>query len=525
MWTKAVAVERLARKGRVVFRHQGRQICLFDLGERGIFACNNRCPHEGYPLREGTVDAACVVTCHWHNWKFDLATGDNLYGGDRLRIYPVTVRDGEVWVDLTDPPPQARKAGLLACLHDAFIDHDYERIARELGRLMLAGGDPLEAVVHAIRWCHERLEYGWSHAFAGTADWLRLYDERSTAEDRLICLLEAIGHMADDALRQPVYPYPDAVRPFAEEDFIAAVEAEDEAQAVAGLRGALAAGLRFPDLERVLSRAALRHYNSFGHTLIYVAKAGELIRRLGPAVEEPLLLALVRSMVYATREDRIPQFREYANALERWGRRPGGGAPDAGAYRGLSVFKALTLTADAGAADPQALYGALLGANAWNMLAFAADVYENHVDRPLADNVGWLDFTHGLTFANAVRRQCSRFPGLWPAGLLQMACFCGRNAPYTLAEPPLERWRVDDPERFFATALDTVLDHGRDQYIVSVHWLKTVLAVREECQAGTAGVMNDVLLAALNRLLHSPLHLKHVRRTARQALDFVGRDG
>ena len=48
------------------------------------------------------------------------------------------------------------------------------------------------------------------------------------------------------------------------------------------LRGGLAAGLRFPDLERGLSRAALAHYNDFGHSLIYVTKAGRLIERLGP---------------------------------------------------------------------------------------------------------------------------------------------------------------------------------------------------------------------------------------------------
>ena len=65
------------------------------------------------------------------------------------------------------------------------------------------------------------------------------------------------------------------------------------------------------------------------------------------------------------------------------------------------------------------LYRVLLNANAWNMLHYD-DSYQSRVDLPLKDNIGWLDFTHGITFANAVRRQCGKYPELWPAGLLQM---------------------------------------------------------------------------------------------------------
>src|SRR3546814_3305282 len=53
------------------------------------------------------------------------------------------------------------------------------------------------------------------------------------------------------------------------------------------------------------------------------------------------------------------------------------------------------------------------------------------VDKPVSHNVGWLDFTHALTFGNAVRVLCGRYPRLWPQGLLQIACFVGRNAGFT----------------------------------------------------------------------------------------------
>ncbi len=77
IWISAMPLERLRRDGKVVAKLGGKQIALFAAGDT-VFACNNRCPHEGYPLREGTLDSDCVLTCNWHGWKFDLRTGDNL---------------------------------------------------------------------------------------------------------------------------------------------------------------------------------------------------------------------------------------------------------------------------------------------------------------------------------------------------------------------------------------------------------------------------------------------------------------
>src|SRR5882724_9595131 len=87
--------------GRKVVRRAGKQILLIASGGE-IFAIANRCPHEGYPLSEGTEGPDCVLTCNWHNWKFDLATGAALIGRDPVRTYPVEVRNGEIFVDLAD---------------------------------------------------------------------------------------------------------------------------------------------------------------------------------------------------------------------------------------------------------------------------------------------------------------------------------------------------------------------------------------------------------------------------------------
>ena len=523
-WTRAASLEALKRKGRLVFRTAGRQIALFDTPQ-GVLACNNRCPHEGYPLREGSLDDRCILTCNWHNWKFDLQSGRNLYGGEGLRTYPVDVRGDDVWIDLADPPYAERRAEILASLAEAREDNAYERMAREIARLRRLGADPLDALREAIHWSFDRMEFGWTHAYAGAADWLTLHDENEgDDETRLACVLESVAHIADDVLREPRHPFPDGVRPWDEEAFVAAVEDEDQGAAVAMLRGGLARGLGFADFERALSRAALAHYNDFGHSLIYVTKAGRLIERLGPGVAEPLLLSLARGLVFATREDLIPEYRGYAKALARWGGATNGADPAPADWRGLGIGKALARAAASSTAPPTRLFHALLGANARNLLTFDAE-HQDRVRIPIDDNVGWLSFTHGITFANAVRLQCSRFPELWPPALLQMACFSGRNAPYTVSEENGESWRVEDVDAFLDSAVEGLYDHGAGEFIVSVHLLKTVLAAREELRADPPPDVANLLSAGINRFLHARLKRRQVRRSVYQAMKFVACDG
>src|SRR3546814_13284512 len=76
----------------------------------------------------------CILTCNWHNWKFDLASGETLVGGDKLRRYPVEIVAGEVWVDIADPPAEDVAAAALDALRDSFERHEYGRMARALSR-------------------------------------------------------------------------------------------------------------------------------------------------------------------------------------------------------------------------------------------------------------------------------------------------------------------------------------------------------------------------------------------------------
>jgi hypothetical protein len=319
-------------------------------------------------------------------------------------------------------------------------------------------------------------------------------------------------------LRERRYPYSEARATYAPEALVAAIEAEDEDAAVAQVRGALAAGVAAADLERPLCQAALAHYNDFGHSLIYAVKTGELIARLGEASAEPLLLALVRAMVKAFREDLIPEFRSYADVLAAWDGR-GTARPAAADFIGLSAKRAMALALTA-SGDPQHLYRVLLEAGCWNMRQFDLR-YQERTDGQISQNVSWLDFTHHITFANAVRVAGERYPELWPAGLLQMACFVGRNAAYVDRDLDTAEWRVAEPAAVLESRLRSLFDHGQPEHIVSCHLMKILAATEAEAAAAPDAAYVPVLLAAVNRFLDSPLKRRHSLRSARQALDFV----
>ena len=520
-WRRMIAVSEVAPQSVKMLRIAGRQIALFHTAD-GLKASDNRCPHEGYPLSEGSLSADCILTCNWHNWKFNLDTGDNLYGGDRLRTYPVEVRGDEIWIDITELPYEERYNAIVNSLHDAFDDYSYDRIGREIARLIKLGADPLDALRLAIDWSWQRMEFGWTHAYAGMADWLLLYAEQEHSEElKLVCLVESVAHVAYDVLREREYVFSEQISAFDEQEFVDSIEAENEGAAIAAIRGGIRDGMKFADFELALTRAALLHYNDFGHALIYVTKVGSLIERLGDTVMEPLLLSLVRGFIFASREDKIPEFRAYSGQLEKWGQHKEQ-KPEPGLWRHKSINKSMQAGIDCSANPAEDIYRALLVANAINLLSFDIE-QQDKVHVSVSGNVGWLDFTHGLTFANAVRLQCSRFPQLWPQGLLQMACFNGRNAGFTTTETDLQRWSPDDIDARLQQLLERVLDHGQGEHIVSVHLLKTALAVREEA-ANLDQADAEILVAALTRFFDSPIKRRQARRTAHQSLQFVAKE-
>ncbi|MDH3663188.1 MAG: thiamine pyrophosphate-binding protein, partial [Alphaproteobacteria bacterium] len=69
-------------------------------------AMDNRCPHQGGPLGEGSIevgsDGQCWLRCPWHGWDFDPKTGRSPGGHEDSgqQLYQVDVRDDGIYVGL-----------------------------------------------------------------------------------------------------------------------------------------------------------------------------------------------------------------------------------------------------------------------------------------------------------------------------------------------------------------------------------------------------------------------------------------
>jgi nitrite reductase/ring-hydroxylating ferredoxin subunit len=512
----------LEAERRKVVRREGKQVLL--LWQDGkIFALANRCPHEGYPLSEGTPGPGCVLTCNWHNWKFDLTSGAALIGRDPVRVYPIDIRGDEIFVDLVDPPADAQRERALKGLDTAIADNDLARMAREVARLERAGFSADEALVHAIRQSAAHFENGMTHAYAAAPDWLMLAARATAPDERLTATLEPVAHVSWDTLGMGAFPYADGQTTWDATAFVTAAEHEDEAGALALIRGALASRLPYSTLRPALAEVALAHYADFGHSAIYVLKAGQLIARLGEAVAEPVLLALTRSLVQATREERLPEFRHYFDAFAAW---DGKGTKPITAedLRRLPPAKILDRVVQSSGRPVREVFDALLGAAAWNLLNFDLG-YDSATDNQIADNISWLDFTHALTFANAARHLCEERPDLWPRALLQMALFAGRNAGYVSESNDAARWNAGDRRDFVARQMATLYDHGIVEPIIVCHRLKVLFALEDELKAAPDAPWADTMCAAVNRYLATPQKRRHGLRLATQARDFIAREG
>ena len=107
--------------GRIV-TVRGMSIGLFRVHDE-IVAVLNICPHELAPVCRGqqrgtTLPSAPgefiwgredeILACPWHQWEFDLLSGRSLVDEKvRLRTFPVTVEDGEVYIQLRTPSTRA----------------------------------------------------------------------------------------------------------------------------------------------------------------------------------------------------------------------------------------------------------------------------------------------------------------------------------------------------------------------------------------------------------------------------------
>lgn len=99
-WKMAASLSEL-KKTNCLTTHVGKHVIALFHYNTDVYAVDNRCPHMGFPLDDGTLHDG-ILTCHWHHARFDLASGGTFDPwADDVRVFPTQISGDEIWVDIS----------------------------------------------------------------------------------------------------------------------------------------------------------------------------------------------------------------------------------------------------------------------------------------------------------------------------------------------------------------------------------------------------------------------------------------
>ncbi len=531
-WTPAFPLARLPAGRARISNHGSTQVAVFHLDDGSLHAVDNRCPHEGYPLAQGSVNG-CTLTCQWHNYKFDLRDGACLMGEEGVRTFPVRVHEGTIELDLA--PPATMLASLWADFERAIGKRETGRAARDVVRLFDLGVEPLDVALATAVYDADHAEYGPSHALAVCAELAT-----TPSATPLLALAQAIDLAGRSTLRLPRRPIPTPAP--IDGDPVAVgrrlrdlVEREADAEAEALVRGAVAHGWRRAEIEPWFLALCADHFLDFGHATIYTSKVFPFLERTEWRGAESLLGALCHGIVSGTREDLLPAWTGFRTRIAS--AQFADGAIDRDALVDADAPTSFALVARA--SDP---IDALSIAAAERLLRFDVAI---DGDADVAED--WLDVTHRLTFVNALRalrRSLPRENAAHQRLALQASHFVASGRPIDGPRRAIvpRPSTVDDVVRAAAArdidgAVDraagylvdgdaaalvegleslAMQDHATRAIYVA-HHLKTLRAGHEE----RAATGDDRPLLGAIRFLASPLRERAVERLVKNAVALV----
>lgn len=425
MRVRVGSFEALQTEGRLVGKAGTHGVCVF-WHDGKAYALDDRCPHMGFPLHRGSVEAG-LVTCHWHHARFDLASGGTLDPfADDARAFPVEVEGDDVYL-VVNPP-----------------DHQVEHLRRRLAEgleggltlvtakavlgLLEADVEPAEIVRVGVEFGTANRAQGWGSgltvlvAMANLLPWL---DEA----DHALALVHGLAFVARDTAnrppRFPLTPLGDGaatpVDPARLTDWYRRfIETRSGDAAERTLVTALSAGAGPPAVSHMMTAAVTDHvFIDVGHTLDFTNKAFEAVEHLGWAAAESVLPTLTDQTAGASRAEEGSRWRHphdlAALVAETEAKLPAllaEGRAAAEPYEDVSGLGWRMLED-----DPFAVVGSICeaitaGATPEQLgralaLAAALRITRFHTQNDFGD---WDAVHHGFTYANALHQCLERHP-------------------------------------------------------------------------------------------------------------------
>ena len=425
MRVRVGSLEALQSDGKLVGKAGTHGVCVF-WHDGKAYALDDRCPHMGFPLHRGSVEAG-LVTCHWHHARFDLASGGTLDPfADDARAFPVEIDGDDVYLVMTAP--------------DNRVDHLRRRLAEGLeGGLTLvtakavlglleADVSPAEIVRVGVEFGTANRAQGWGSgltvlvAMANLLPWL-------DPADHALALVHGLAFVArDTANRPPRFPLAplgdgaaspvDAAR--LTDWYRRFIETRSGDAAERTLVTALSAGAGPSVVAHMMTAAVTDHvFIDIGHTLDFTNKAFEAVEHLGWDAAESVLPTLTSQTAGASRAEEGSRWRHphdlAALVAETEARLPAllaDGRAAAEPYEDVSGLGWRMLED-----DPHAVVGAVCDAIAAGAtpeqlgralaLAAALRITRFHTQNDFGD---WDAVHHGFTYANALHQCLQRHP-------------------------------------------------------------------------------------------------------------------
>ncbi len=471
-FVRAARLEEVRAAGRLSVRVGGRSLALF-LHDGGVYAVDNRCPHMGFPLHKGTVRDG-ILTCHWHHARFDLESGGTFdQFADDAGVFPVEIRDGEVWVNLApkgDPESHQRQR-----LRDGLERNISLVLAKSAIGLLGGGEDPAEPFRAGLDFGARYRRGGWGQGLTMHACMMNLLPHLSP-EDRPRALYHGLSAVARDSAGEPprfvVRPLPNGTAdiPTLKGWFRRFVEVRDSEGAERCIVTAVRAGADHAQMAGMLFAAATDHrYLDVGHVLDFTNKAFEALDVAGWSYAEPVLASLAGGYAGATRMEESNSWRNPVDlveilegAFERVPESLEDGQSRRGGWTGPEVLASVLLGEDAQAIADALLEALREGATEEEVAGAVAYAAALRIARfPTTNEFGdWDTALHTFTFANAVQRGLRRTPsrellrGVFDAAMSVHLDRFLNVPPVRLPEP---NGREEEPEELLA-GLPAMLD-------------------------------------------------------------------
>ena len=423
-WHKAGQLNEIESEGSRVVQIEDQTIALFR-HDGALYAIDNRCPHMGFPLSQGSIQCG-LLTCHWHHARFDLVSGGTFDPwADDVRAYPVRIEDGLIWVNIA-PPNMPSVERHKARLVDGMRQNLRLVLAKSL--IGLHAADAPASIALEIG-----ADYGTRLARNGWGSGLTILTAMANVlpslypEDRPRALYQGLTHVAVQIAGQapdvPLPPLPGTDRDPALlkqwlRDFLEVRNADGAERTLAT---AVAAGLPMPVIADMLFTAATDHlYLNGGHTLDFINKAFEMLDLIGWQHAGQVLPSLIPNLAAASRSEEMSSWRHPVDLAQLlWG--AFAELPEltaqgrtAGSWQGRSALVE-SLLLDDPIAVVCALKAALAAGATCEQLAgsvvqaAARRIAQFRTSNEFGD---WITVLHTFTYANAVHQAMRRAPSL-----------------------------------------------------------------------------------------------------------------